>query len=97
MSESMNDQETGVMELLQRMQKQLMFLEKKIDTLIQQSQQKPSFDRGERKFSRPFRPYGRPHSGPPRHGGNHEGQGQHGQHGHGDRPKKPYFNRGKNR
>ena len=57
----MSERETEMMELLQRMQQQLTFLEKKVDTLLQQTQQKPpSFNR-ERNFSRPFRPpFGRP-------------------------------------
>ena len=54
----MSEQELNVMELLQRMQQQLTYLEKKIDTLIQQSQPKP-FNR-EGNFSKPFRPFNRP-------------------------------------
>jgi hypothetical protein len=44
--------EPDVMALLKRMQQQLAFLEKKLDTLISQSQTRPS---GERHFSKPFR------------------------------------------
>ena len=55
----MTEHETDVMELLQRMQLQMTFLEKKLDTLIQQSRPKMST----------FRPYGRPpHRHPQSHG-----------------------------
>ena len=53
-----------VMVLLKRMQQQLAFLEKKIDTLLSQSSQQPSqgSDRprfnNDRGFSRPPRPFG---------------------------------------
>jgi len=67
----MSENETEMMELLQRMQQQLVFLEKKVDTLLQQTQQRPpSFNR-ERNFSRPFRPpFGRPNR-PDGHGPSH--------------------------
>ncbi len=56
-------QETDVIGLLKKMQQQLVYLEKKIDTLITQRPQ---------NFSRPFRPYGRPqHAGENRPAGNH--------------------------
>ena len=98
----MSEQEQDVVALLQKMQQQLVYLEKKIDTLIQQSQQKP-FSRPGGNFSRPFRPFGRP-------GGNRpDGQGRpdrprsfgHSQGGHGGGgghfapKKKPFFGRGK--
>jgi hypothetical protein len=93
----MNEHESDVMALLQRMQQQLTFLEKKLDTLLQQSQQSQSkpFARPERTFSKPFRPYGGPHP---------SGGHGHGRPTYGDRPrqgsfapkKKPYFNQGKN-
>ena len=57
----MTEHETDVLEILQRMQQQLSFLEKKIDALIHNSQsQSRPFNR-ERNFSRPARPFGRPH------------------------------------
>ncbi len=50
--------EQDVAVLIKQLQKQLIFLEKKIDTLISQSQARPS---GEKHFSKPFRPFGNPH------------------------------------
>jgi hypothetical protein len=50
--------EQDVVALIKRMQQQLAFLEKKLDILINQSQDKPS---GERHFSKPFRASGHPH------------------------------------
>lgn len=92
MSENETHETNDMMALLKRMQQQLAFLEKKMDTLIQQTQQKP-FDRGPRNFSRPFRPFGnRPGQG--------QGQGYRGGQGQAnDRPregnfapkKKPFF------
>ena len=81
----MSEHETEMMELLQRMQQQLTFLEKKMDTLLQQTQQRPPapFNR-ERNFSRPFRPqFGRPNRP--------DGQGpsSHGQHGPSRGPGRP--------
>jgi len=58
-----------VMVLLKRMQQQLAFLEKKIDTLLSQSSQQPSqgSDRprygSDRGFSRPPRPFGNSYGG----------------------------------
>ena len=57
-----------VMGLLKRMQQQLSFLEKKIDTLLSQSTQQPSqgSDRpryNDRGFSRPPRPFGNSYGG----------------------------------
>ena len=49
-----------VLSILRRMQQQLGFLEKKIDTLIKQSSEKPSFR--DKLFSKPFRPGGFAHS-----------------------------------
>ena len=46
-----------VLGVLKRMQQQLVYLEKKIDTLIKQSSERPSFNK-DRHFSRPFRPGG---------------------------------------
>ena len=91
----MSEQEMDMMALLQKMQQQLVFLEKKMDTLLQQSQQKPSFNR-ERSFSKPFRPFNRP-------GGGHRPDGGHGpsfgqgpsrgpaRHDRGDRPREGNF------
>jgi len=83
----MSEHETDVMELLQRMQVQMTFLEKKLDTLIQQSRPR-TFDRPERTFSKPFRPYGRPQrpdGRPPSHHPQSHGQGNFAP------KKKPYF------
>ena len=54
---------TEVVSLLKRLQQQLLFLEKKIDMLISQSQQRPSSERPFRKppFSKPSRPFGQFH------------------------------------
>ena len=108
----MNENETDVVALLQRMQQQLTFLEKKLDTLLQQAQQaqaqpKPFNNRPERTFSKPFRPYGRPHRPSGGHGPSTYGQGQGGpsRPGQGGHPregnfvpkKKPYFGQGRNR
>jgi hypothetical protein len=49
--------EADVVVLIKRMQQQLIFLEKKIDILISQSQAAPS---GEKHFSRPYRSFDRP-------------------------------------
>lgn len=54
----MSELDKEVITLLQRMQQQLTYLEKKLDTLIQQSQQK-SFSGG-MNSPRPFRPFKRP-------------------------------------
>ena len=90
----MSEQQTEVMAVLQKMQQQLVYLEKKLDTLLQQSQQRPSFNR-EMNSQRPFRPFNRPNRpnqghGHPSHGTSGYGQG----HGHG--PKKPFYSRSKN-
>ncbi len=66
--------ENEMMELLQRMQQQLTYLEKKLDTLLAQSQQKPAFNR-ERSFSRPFRPFGNRPNRPDQGHGPSFGQG----------------------
>jgi hypothetical protein len=47
--------ETDVLVLIRKIQQQLLFLEKKIDTLISQSQERPS---RERSFSKPYRSFG---------------------------------------
>ncbi len=46
--------ETDLLALVKKIQQHLVFLEKKIDTLISHSQQKPA---QEERFSRPFRPH----------------------------------------
>ena len=80
-----NENEQVIIEMLEKMQQQLSFLEKKLDTLVQNSQQKPSFNR-ERSFSRPFRPFGRP-SGPGGPGGPRPNRPSGGQ-GFGGRPER---------
>jgi len=51
--------ESEIMEMLKKIQQQLSFLEKKVDSLIGQSQNRPPRDRN---YSKPFRPGGhRPH------------------------------------
>ena len=57
---------TDVIGLLKKVQQQLEFLEKKLDTLIKQSQDKPF---GEKRFSKPFN---RPYSG-----NSYRGKGDH--------------------
>ena len=54
--------EPNVMTAIKKIQEQLGFLEKKIDTLLAQSSEK-SFNR-QRHFSKPFRPGGFSHSSP---------------------------------
>ena len=83
----MSEQETEVMALLQRMQQQLTYLEKKLDTLIHQSQPKP-FNR-EGNFQRPYRPF-RPNR-PEGHGNSHSPSHSHGPSHHGHGPRKPHF------
>ena len=53
-------QQTGsdVLVLIKKMHQQLVFLEKKIDILISQSQEKPF---REKRFLKPFRSFGRPY------------------------------------
>ncbi len=68
MSDTNHELET--MQALRKIQEQLGFLEKKIDTLLSQSQSGSSQERSfnsEKRFSRPFRPYN--NSGPSRDGG----------------------------
>jgi hypothetical protein len=88
----MSENEKDVLAILERMQQQLTFLEKKLDTLLEQSRnsqnsQPRSFDRQERNFSRPFRPYNRPNrpdqNRGPRQNGYGQGQGQGHYSGHG--------------
>jgi hypothetical protein len=62
-----DESDTDVVSLLKRMQQQLLFLEKKMDLLISQSQERPSGekttpDRNFRKrpFSKPFRSFDHP-------------------------------------
>lgn len=70
------NEETDMLTLIQKIQQHLVFLEKKIDTLISQSSQpRPSFR--DRSFSKP-RHFGNSHSNGPRHGGHGHGRG-HGQ------------------
>jgi hypothetical protein len=59
-----------LMILVKRMQQQLMFLEKKIDTLIEGSQNRAP---REKRFSRPFRPEGNSNFRGSSEGGNHSG------------------------
>ena len=104
----MSEQDTDIMSVLQKMQQQLTYLEKKIDTILQQQSQPKPFDRGPRNFSKPFRPYGRPSGqGHRPEYGNRPDQGNRPSHGprpnHADRPregnfapkKKPFFGRGR--
>ena len=71
--------------VLKKIQQQLAFLEKKVDTLIRQSPERPPFSR-ERSFQKPFRPGGFGHS-------HSHGKSEHG---HGpreksfDRPARPF-------
>ncbi len=51
-------EEQDVAVLIKKMQQQLVLLEKKIDTLIDQSSRRPF---GEKHFSKPFRPFDRAH------------------------------------
>jgi hypothetical protein len=81
----MSENETEVITLLQRMQQQLTFLEKKLDTLLQQSQRSQPFKGPNRSFSKPFRPYGRPPR--PNHQGFGHGPSSQGQAVHGHRGK----------
>jgi len=50
--------EQDVVVLIKKMQQQLVFLEKKIDILINQSKARPF---SEKHFSKPFRSFGHPH------------------------------------
>lgn len=66
-SSATEQNETDVVSMLKRMQQQLVYLEKKIDTLIAaggqsqgQSQFRPPFR--DRPFSKPFRSYGNSHT-----------------------------------
>ena len=91
----MSEQEMDMMALLQKMQQQLVFLEKKLDTLLQQSQQKPSFGGNrERSFSKPFRPFTRPGGHRPDGHGPSFGHGPNRgpvRHDRGDRPREGNF------
>jgi hypothetical protein len=62
--------ETDVLILIKKMQQQLVSLEKKIDALIGQSQEKPF---REKSFSKPFRSFDRPYR--PSHHYDKRGQG----------------------
>ena len=71
-----DEPDTDVVSLLMRMQQKLLFLERKIDLLISQSQEKPSGEKAspdgpfrKRSFSKPFRSFEHPQ----RHG-----KGEHG-------------------
>ncbi len=80
-------EETDVLSLLKKMQQQLVFIEKKLDNLMHQSGDRPSYNRdhrgGERRFPKPFRPFdpnrrpdeGRRDSGPRDRGFGHGGGG----------------------
>lgn len=50
--------EQDILALIRKMQQQLVFLEKKIDILVNQSQARPF---REKHFSKPFRSFSRPH------------------------------------
>lgn len=50
--------EQDILALIRKMQQQLVFLEKKIDILVNQSQARPF---REKHFSKPFRSFDRPH------------------------------------
>ncbi len=63
----MNEQiKHDVVDLIKKMQQQLVFLEKKIDILIDQSSRRPfsekHFSKPSRSFGRPYRPFDRKHS-----------------------------------
>jgi hypothetical protein len=62
-----DEPDTDVVSLLKRMQQQLLFLERKIDLLINQSQERPSGEKAsqdkpfrKRPFSKPFRSFDHP-------------------------------------
>ena len=68
--------DTDVVDLLHKLQQQLLFLERKIDLLISQSQGRPSGDKAstdrpfrKRPFSKPFHSFDHPQ---------HHGKGEHG-------------------
>ena len=97
--------EPDVVALVKKIQQHLMFLEKKIDTLISRSSEKPS--QGQH-FSKPFRSYGRPqhHSQRKNYNSSREGgfdRGRPFDRGEGrgnrrfDQGKKPFFHRQKKR
>ena len=62
--------EQNVAELIKKMHQQLVYLEKKIDTLISQSSGRPS---SEKRFSKPFRSFGPTHRSSGREHGNAAG------------------------
>lgn len=64
--------ESDVLVLIKKMHQQLAFLEKKIDILISQSQERPF---REKKFSKPSRPFGRPYSSDSYQGKRNQGEG----------------------
>ena len=77
-SEVPEESETDVVSLLKKMQQQLLFLEKKLDLLISQSQDRqpgartiPDRPFQKRPFSKPFRSFDHPQ----RHGKGENGQG----------------------
>lgn len=63
--------EPDILFLIQKIQQQLVFLEKKIDILVSQSRETPF---REKSFSKPFRPSGRPYR--PGHSYDKRGQGE---------------------
>ena len=102
----MSDRENEMMEILQKMQSQLIFLEKKLDALLQKSQQKPyvrdaSAPSTFRPFNRPDRPYqgNNPgygqNRGPAQRFGTHRGQGPSQGPASYPRKRKPYVGPGK--
>jgi len=67
LTEVPDESDTDVVSLLKKMQQQLLFLERKIDLLVSQSQPRPSGDRPstdrpfrKRPFSKPFRSFDNP-------------------------------------
>jgi hypothetical protein len=63
--------EPEVLVLIKKMQQQLIFLEKKLDILINQSQEKPF---REKSFSKSFRSFDRPYSSGPYRGKRSQGE-----------------------
>ena len=97
--------EQDMVVLIKKMHQQLLFLEKKIDILINQSQARPF---GEKHFSKPFRSFDRPHRRPGReygHGSAEKGldrerhfEKRHGEESRGFAQKKgPFFHKRRDR
>ena len=92
----MSEQTADVIAVLQKIQQQLVYLEKKLDTLLQQGQQKP-FRPSFRRPDRPGQGYGHQGHGPNRGQGQQQNQGEHGNYAAKKKPYKPYFGRPKDR